>query len=207
MGPKSKRGQKVSLAEFGGLKGTEEDLDWAADGDFNPEDDKPVVTGIKPKPKAERPDHSFKSGTMEKNFRDLPQERPSKFVDLKMAGPFIAQIGNLSHDITKEILQDQFEGVTRCDVMQNKATFAYVEFASAEQLHLCILMDGAVVMKRPMRIDVASDDQRQRGLGGRSGGGGDRGGIEAPVPPVQPSTVILWDNGRRRRMGPRTGPR
>lgn len=201
MPAKKGRGQKMTLADFGGVK--EETLDWARD-EFAPTPQTgPAEAGDMPPAMGEKKgrdwrDYGFKVGAMEGNFRDQAPVVNTKVVPEDMEAPFVAYVGNLPHTIKGETVEEQFLHVMDVRVIKNdRSTFAYVEFENREALQGAILMTGKIVGGRKIRVDVASDAQRARLEQERGGGSG------------RESAVIGRDGmgAAQPRMGSRMGSR
>ncbi|CAL8468599.1 g8139 [Coccomyxa elongata] len=92
--------------------------------------------------------------------------------------PFKVFIGNIPYDATESEMADVFTPLQVVDVHiikhrdTNKPRGCFVEFGTRADLEKGLMKDGAVVLGRPIRVDVAEDRpdraQRSGGFGGRS---------------------------------------
>ena len=153
------KGTKMNLAEFTGANDGN-DLAWAEDDQWGePHQDADDGTGKKPK------FFGFKAGEMG-DFRQAPVEQLSTLVPEDMEPPFVAHIGNLPNSMTEEQLAEAFSDIFTVNstyvVHRNKTTFGYVEFAERDELQRAILQTGRNLGGRRIRVDVATQQQRDR---------------------------------------------
>lgn len=163
----SKRGKDkakaMSLAEFTGKK-KEEELAWAEDGEWDNAPEGEVGEDGAHRQKL----IARKAGQMTSNFRDEPVERPSNYVDLNQPPPFVAHVGNVPHKMTVEELKDELTSVFNLNVVKatvttrEKATFAYVEFETVQDLQNAVIQSGKFIGGRASRISVATQQQKDR---------------------------------------------
>jgi len=208
---KKGRGKTMSLAAFSG--GTShDDLRWAED-EFQPAlaDDGPAEgadTGKKASP-TDKKDRKFGfvCGTME-NFRETGGQVAATVVPEDMTPPFVAYVGNLPHKITPDTVQTAFDEVAEVRVVaKGNITFAYVEFETRQALQVAILMTGKNIGGRKIKVDVASQAQRDRLEAERNGTAG-AGGLAvldrevmgeksptSPLPPRMPMSFSRDDMG------------
>jgi hypothetical protein len=176
MSKKKPKAQKLSLHEFGGGKTQTEDLSWAEDEHWGDESQQATQGGEEGQ-QAEGGDRKrfggFKVGSME-NFRDAPAEQLSTVVPLDMQAPFMAHVGNLPSEFDDSRFKEAFEecnfNVLSAQVVhkgqlrdgKGKTTFGYIEFESREELQRAILLTGRNVGGRRIKVDIATDQQRER---------------------------------------------
>lgn len=112
------------------------------------------------------------------------ERRGQQYGDSKSAPTNNLFIGNLSFDITAEVLQDtfgEFGTVTRVSIPTDRESgvvkgFGYVEFSSTDEAKAALEgMTGQSIMDRPVRLDY-SGGRASDGPGNFRGRGGDRGG-------------------------------
>lgn len=157
--------QTVSLGDFTGTATAGgDDLEWAKD-QFQPTpplgpQDGP---GEVPKMGAERKRFDFAVGAMDGNFRDMDRMVPDTVVPEDMKAPFVAYVGNLPNKMGEETLQGYFPTSSEVRIIpKDKGSFAYVEFPDRETLQQAILTTGQIIGGRKVRVDVASQQQRDR---------------------------------------------
>lgn len=89
-------------------------------------------------------------------------------------------VGNLSHNATKEDLQQLFAAVGTIEdiaVIKDRDTgrskgFAFVTFATKQEAQDAVTrFNGQEFMTRPLKIDIAQDRERPQRSGGGFGGG------------------------------------
>jgi RNA recognition motif-containing protein len=88
-------------------------------------------------------------------------------------------VGNLSYQATEEELTELFSkygNIKSIALIKDRATgrpkgFGFIEFDDNGQADASIEMDGQEFMGRPLKVNIAREQQRTGG-GGRSGGGG-----------------------------------
>ena len=96
---------------------------------------------------------------IDRNARPLKTEVPTQ-------GPFKIFLGNVSFRITDNDIRDLFSGLPVVsihlpkDQMNRLRGFGYVEFESVDDLKTAIEMNGAIVLDRPVHIDVATPSER-----------------------------------------------
>jgi RNA recognition motif-containing protein len=163
---KGSRGKTVDLASF--IGSTTDNLDWAQD-EFAPTPPAgPDRGGEAPSPidgkkGGEWRTFGFKAGNMKGNFREEAPVQLNTVVPEDMTAPFVAYVGNLPHNIAPSVVEEEFQEVIRVNVIKHdKSTFAYVEFESRDALQTAIFLTGKMVGGRKIKVDVASDAQRDR---------------------------------------------
>uniref|UniRef100_A0A1I8ACE1 Eukaryotic translation initiation factor 4H n=1 Tax=Steinernema glaseri TaxID=37863 RepID=A0A1I8ACE1_9BILA len=98
--------------------------------------------------------------------------------------PYKAYVGNLPFDCVQGDFDDIFRdcSIVNIHMCRDRESdqfkgFAYVEFATVEDLEKGLSVNGHMFENRPLRIDVADAPRKQDRGGFRGGrGGGDRGG-------------------------------
>ncbi|VDM39525.1 unnamed protein product [Toxocara canis] len=117
-----------------------------------------------------------------RHHRPIPEE-----------GPYKAFVGNLPFDSVQGDIDAIFKdlSIRETRMMRDHESdrfkgFAYVEFATKEDLERALELDGCMFDKRALRIDVADAPRgRDGGRGGGRGGYGGRGGRGGGLPPFR----------------------
>jgi len=96
-------------------------------------------------------------------------------------GPFKAYVGNLSYDATEDSLADLFSklNVKTIDLVEDqgrKKGFGYVEFGDKRSLIEALELSGEHLFGRPLKIDLATSRDRDRGFNDGGGYGSERRG-------------------------------
>ncbi|KAI9907901.1 hypothetical protein PsorP6_003249 [Peronosclerospora sorghi] len=96
-----------------------------------------------------------------------PKGRPTKVLGPRPEGCTTIYVGNLSYDITEDILRKVFDkcgsirAVRFAEHIQTKEFrgFGYVQFYEEGPCEAAVQFDGMVVMGRPMKIDYGTRDE------------------------------------------------
>jgi hypothetical protein len=185
---KTGRGKAMTLAEFAGP--SEGNLDWAQDefaptppaGPAEAGQEVPGMDGDGKKRGTDWRNFGFKAGAMTGNFREEAPVQNTKIVPEDMQAPFVAFVGNLPHNIAADLVSESFDDVIDSRVIKHgNSTFSYVEFETRTALQNAILLTGKIIGGRKIRVDVASDQQRNRLEQERNGGSNNASGRESAM--------------------------
>ena len=91
-------------------------------------------------------------------------------------------VGNLSYQVSQEDLNDffqQYGQIAETKLIRDHETgrskgFAFITFASQDAAQSAIAANGKDLDGRPLKVNMAKEDNRRTGSGGGGGGGGRR---------------------------------
>lgn len=166
----------MSLADFAGPSSgtttTTATEDWARDDVYEAMEDKEAAeSGFV------RKTFGRTAGAMG-NFRDSSVSAAnSRIVPLDMEKPYLGFVANLLTNLPEADLREFFG---ECDpkisadnikmIYKERSTFAFVEFTTIQDLQNALLVEGKFLKNRPVKVDIATPDQREKMMSDKARG-------------------------------------
>lgn len=167
---KKNKAQTMSLHEFvgpnGGQAAAEAELDWAQDAPEEHEVVTDATTGVP------RKVYARTAGNVG-NFREGTTHTNSRVVDYNMEKPYLGFVANLLTNLPEQEVRDFFAdadiGIENIKmVYKERSTFAFVEFETPQSLQMALLLEGKFLKNRPIKVDIATQDQREKMMNERA---------------------------------------
>lgn len=172
---KKAKPQTMSLHDFvgpNGGKAADDSLDWAHDipAEHEVEDTSSPVDGVP------RKVYARTAGSMN-NFRE-GTHTSSKIVDYNMERPYLGFVANLLTNLPEQEVREFFAdaniGIENIKMIyKERSTFAFVEFESPQNLQMAILLEGKFLKNRPVKVDIATQEQREKMMNDKARAGRD----------------------------------
>lgn len=158
---KNKKPQVMSLHDFVGPNAGQsqgQGFDWARD-EPEPEEEAEATPGVP------RVSYARTAGNMG-NFRDAVHTS-SKIVDYNMERPYLGFVANLLTNLPEAEVRAFFAdaNINIESIKMNykeRSTFAFIEYATPQDLQMAILLEGKFLKNRPIKVDIATQEQREK---------------------------------------------